>query len=108
MYIKRNNLGAIEAVSRNQQQGFSWLEDDAPELLDYVNSLRSQQQLSLEQSDQSMARVMEDVINLLIERGVIRFTDLPDAAQAKLLNRRQLRDQFQSVYVLDEEDDLKI
>jgi hypothetical protein len=35
--------------------------------------------------------VLEDLIDVLITRGVIQFTDLPEAAQAKLLERRQTR-----------------
>jgi hypothetical protein len=45
----------------------------------------------LSQTDASLARVLEDLIDVLITRGVIQFTDLPDAAQAKLLERRQTR-----------------
>lgn len=46
---------------------------------------------SLSQSDSEMARVLEDLVDVLITRGVIQFTDLPEAAQAKLLERRQNR-----------------
>lgn len=46
---------------------------------------------ALSQSDASLARVLEDLIDVLISRGVVQFTDLPDAAQAKLLERRQNR-----------------
>jgi hypothetical protein len=46
---------------------------------------------ALNQSDASLARVLEDLIDVLISRGVVQFTDLPDAAQAKLLERRQTR-----------------
>jgi hypothetical protein len=35
--------------------------------------------------------VLEDVIDVLITRGVIQFTDLPEAAQSKLLERRETR-----------------
>ncbi|MCO5356943.1 hypothetical protein [Acidovorax kalamii] len=45
----------------------------------------------LSETDASLARVTEDLINLLVERGVIRFTDLPQAAQDKLLARQQTR-----------------
>lgn len=45
----------------------------------------------LSQTDASLARVLEDLIDVLINRGVIQFTDLPDAAQIKLLDRRQTR-----------------
>ncbi|WP_342618638.1 hypothetical protein [Rhodoferax sp. GW822-FHT02A01] len=45
----------------------------------------------LSQSDTAIARVLEDLIDVLITRGVIQFTDLPEAAQDKLLSRRQTR-----------------
>ncbi len=45
----------------------------------------------LSQTDAELARVLEDLIDLLITRGLIQFTDLPEAAQAKLMERRQTR-----------------
>ena len=45
----------------------------------------------LSQSDTAIARVLEDLVDVLITRGVIQFTDLPIAAQDKLLSRRQTR-----------------
>lgn len=42
-------------------------------------------------SDAGLARVTEDLIDILIQRGVIQFTDFPPAAQVKLLQRRQTR-----------------
>lgn len=46
---------------------------------------------SLSKTDIGLARVLEDLIEVLITRGHIQFTDLPEAAQAKLLERRQTR-----------------
>ena len=46
---------------------------------------------ALSQTDTSLVRVLEDLIDVLITRGVIQFTDLPEAAQAKLLARRETR-----------------
>lgn len=45
----------------------------------------------LSQTDAGLARVLEDLIDVLINRGLIQFTDLPHAAQSKLLERRQTR-----------------
>ena len=47
---------------------------------------------ALNESDTGLARVLEDVIDVLINRGVIQFTDLPEGAQVKLLERRQTRE----------------
>jgi hypothetical protein len=65
-------------------------------------------QQRLEQSDLQMARVMEDVINLLIDKSVIRFTDLPVAAQQKLLSRREVRDQVHDNFVWSDDDHLSL
>ncbi len=43
------------------------------------------------ESDLSMARVVEDLIELLIENGTIRFDQLPAGAQKKLVQRSGLR-----------------
>jgi len=46
---------------------------------------------ALSQTDLALARVLEDLIDTLIAKGLIQFTDLPLAAQAKLLSRRETR-----------------
>ena len=48
-------------------------------------------QQSLADTDAGLARVTEDLIDILLTRGLIQFTDFPPAAQAKLLQRRQTR-----------------
>lgn len=60
---------------------------------------------SLSGSDAGLARVTEDLIDILINRGVIQFTDFPPAAQAKLLERRQTRATLsRRLQLLDEDD----
>lgn len=62
---------------------------------------------SLADSDAGFARVAEDLIDILITRGIIQFTDFPPAAQAKLLQRRQTRATLNKrLTLLDEGDDL--
>jgi hypothetical protein len=61
---------------------------------------------ALSQSDAAIARVLEDLIEVLIVRGVIQFTDLPEAAQNKLMTRRQTRAKLSnSLQLLPEGDD---
>lgn len=65
----------------------------------------SQERQSLQQSDARLARVTEDLIDILIHRGVIQFTDFPRAAQAKLLERRQTRATLsRRLQLLDDDD----
>ncbi len=41
--------------------------------------------------DIDFVRVTEDLINTLIEKGLLQFTDLPSEAQRKLLARQSFR-----------------
>ena len=43
------------------------------------------------QGDLALARITEDLVNLLIDKGVISFSDLPEDAQKKLAARHDRR-----------------
>jgi hypothetical protein len=97
VWCRRNALGRVIAVAQQtmtaaQAQAAQW-EDAAPYTSEVDAFLRevSVQSNALSQTDSDLARVLEDLIDALITRGVIQFTDLPQAAQGKLLERRQTR-----------------
>jgi len=76
---------------------------DAPEVLDFIDEMARAGD-ALRDSDLSFVRVLEDVIDLLVARNLIRFTDLPNPAQAKLLQRRSRRRQHQALQLLGDEE----
>ncbi len=45
--------------------------------------------------DSELVRVLEDLVYVLIDKGVITLQELPEHAQAKLLDRRGFRDRIQ-------------
>lgn len=47
---------------------------------------------ALSASDDEMIRVIDDLVDLLIAKQVLTFTELPLQAQNKLLARKQLRE----------------
>ena len=49
------------------------------------------------QSDLGLARIIEDLIDVLIEKKVILFTDFPKAHRKRLLARRSLHKEFDLV-----------
>jgi|SRR5690554_3831187 len=109
MFVKRNANGDIIAISKIVDGDIcEYLPDQAKELDEFMHSSKDHHQKMLIQSDLEMARVLEDVVNLLIERHVIRFTDLPEAAQSKMLSRRHLRNRNKEIDLLDDGEDLKI
>jgi hypothetical protein len=104
VFIKRDQDGTIVAVSRQQQEdGWEPLADDSPELAAFTGALGAGQG-ELSATDLGLVRVLEDVIDLLIERGVIRFTDFPEAAQSKLLQRRSMRASLRGLDLLSDEE----
>ena len=79
LYVRRDtwgNLQQVEAapfdgmdgeISADSQEAQAWYANQSVE-----NSL-----LQLKQSDLDMIRVLEDLIAVLIRKGVVRITDLP-------------------------------
>ncbi len=63
--------------------------DDAPNGAAAPSAQQAREWLA--RTDPDLARITEDLIDILIARGVIQFTDFPAEAQAKLLQRRQTR-----------------
>lgn len=99
MYIQRDPGGDIigllqRALTSQESDSGSWQEADPtePDVAAFARRLgdaSAHNPLAL--TDAELARVTEDLIDVLIDRAVIQFTDLPLAAQNKLLQRRQTR-----------------
>ncbi|HGY3719112.1 hypothetical protein [Citrobacter sp. Res13-Sevr-PEB04-36] len=59
----------------------------------------------LQKSDLEMVRVLDDLIYLLMRKGVIAITDLPPMAQVKLMNRANARQELGGLEQLLGNDD---
>jgi hypothetical protein len=109
-FVKRDDTGKIIAVySSAEIPGLDEVNANDPQLIDflYEGDVDAAAKKDMIESDLGLARVLEDLIDLLIEKGTFRFTDLPEAAQQKLLARRGLRKEFAYVETLfgSEEDE---
>lgn len=104
-YVGRNELGKIVTVSTeaNPQAG-EFMNPDAAELQACLSQFSPPNADDLARSDQDLIRVVEDLVDILIEKNLIRFTDLPEAAQNKLVHRRSLRHSKVALGLLDEEE----
>jgi hypothetical protein len=98
-YIRRDEQGRITAVNLQPGDGLIEVPANSPELLDFMGRIGVEQG-SLQQSDMRLVRVLEDLIDLLIDRDVIRFTDLPLPAQEKLMERRSMRQSLGALNLL--------
>lgn len=109
-YVRRSAAGEIVAISVRpdaadlQEGAWEAVRGDEPDVVAFAHAM-TQQTNPLGNSDLGLVRVLEDLIELLIDRSLIRFTDLPPAAQAKLIDRRGTRAAMQSLSLLDSDKD---
>ena len=95
LYIERDENGSIIALHKRFQDGFEEVDLRDEEVLAFLEgSDKNAVNSALEDSDKDLVRVMEDLIYLLIDKNIIRFTDLPSIAQQKILNRQKMRNRL--------------
>jgi hypothetical protein len=92
-YVKRDDQGTIIAIGESSGTGFiESLSNDDPEILAFLERINIA--TSIGATDQDFVRVLEDVVELLVAKGVILFTELPASAQQKVMLRQQLRSEL--------------
>ncbi|GAB4398103.1 MAG: hypothetical protein OHK0048_08650 [Rhodoferax sp.] len=115
IYAKRNDKRQIIAVEQlpdgvapPEGEGWEPIQAADPQLMAFVQSVitepgkEANPMAPLLASDIALARVLEDLIDLLVDRSMIRFTDFPPAAQAKLLERHNARHALRQLNLLGE------
>ncbi|WP_289281633.1 MULTISPECIES: hypothetical protein [unclassified Methylophaga] len=107
VYVERDETANIIAVYDNPQAGATEkLSVNSDELVAYLTQSENKADSlsALNASDLSLIRVLEDLINTLIDKQVILFTDLPLAAREKLATREKIRDKLNSLENLMSDD----
>jgi hypothetical protein len=103
-FVKRDQHNLVIAVSQEPGPGFSeQLAKDDPALAAFYTGITSAAS-PLHASDQDLIRVLEDVVDLLIAKGLILFTELPVDAQQKIMRRQQMRTAIGNTLDLISED----
>ncbi len=97
-FVHKDAAGKILAVYIDPVEGAEEVAPGDPALKDFIQSnLPGTDSGDWMQSDLALARVIEDLIEVLIDKKLIMFTDFPEGAQKKLLDRRGLRKEFDLV-----------
>lgn len=103
VYVKRDETSVIVAVSTElSAECQEEISSSSPELLEFSRTVTGQDD-ALINSDLPMVRVLDDLIDILVASGSIRFTDFPEQAQQKLFERRSLRQQRDCLTLFSEE-----
>ena len=98
-YVTRDENGNISGLFRSPMSGASEeLSAEDPEVIQFLSDGGSGEQLKWELfvSDLLMGRLLEDLVDVLISKNLMNITDLPAAAQRKLVRRRHLREKLQA------------
>jgi hypothetical protein len=88
---------ATEEVSADNAEvvAFLFADDSGGRLKDFLSV-----------TDTELARVVEDLVDLMIAKNLILFTELPEAARQKLISRRRARDSMhgEDDFMVEEKD----
>jgi hypothetical protein len=99
-FVSRDAHGRVVGLSEEASDlATENLPASHPDVLDFLFRDTTGEQASARflASDLGFIRVVEDLVAVLVEKRLIAFTDLPPAAQDKLLDRRSLRSYLSGV-----------
>lgn len=77
--------------------------ENSPEISAFLAPAEKDSQFST--SDAEFVRVLEDLIDALISKNILRHTDLPIAAQRKINARKGMRHRLKEALQLFRDDD---
>lgn len=102
-HISRSADGKLLSVSRQEFPGSEEIDETNAEIQSFFGA--DGRAPEFDAADADFVRVIEDLIDTLIAKNIIRHTDLPAAAQKKLLLRRGLRNRVKGALNLLGSDD---
>jgi hypothetical protein len=93
-YAERNEDGIVIALYAGQtEQAHEFLTGNHPEIAAFLaDGGGAVQHARMQASDLEMARVVEDLIFVLIEKNVIKLEALPVATRQKITQRAAIRE----------------
>ena len=100
VYVQRDDHGRLLRV---EYEPFAGMTDnlavESPELLAWLDAKEEVRVrlTNLNNSDLELVRVLEDVVSVLVVRGIIQYTDLPEAARIKLDERALARAEIEGL-----------
>lgn len=94
-YALRTPDGQISSLHRDPQAGADFLPPDDPRVQAFLGA-GDESARQFATLDADLVRVLEDLIDALIQRNVLMVTDLPVEAQQKLFNRKNVRDRMKN------------
>ena len=94
IYIKRDKNNEIEDIQFSERPDYKIASLFDPEIKAFTEKSQNAELIKkiLKTMDMEMVRVIEDLVDILVDRRLILFTDLPEPVQNKLLFKRSIRE----------------
>lgn len=94
IYIKRDKNNEIIDLQFSDRPDYSISSLFDPDVKDFIEKTQNAELIKkiLRTMDLEMVRVIEDLVDILVDRRLILFTDLPEPVQNKLLFKRSIRE----------------
>lgn len=96
-YVKRaKNHDIVAIFTKPNREAKEVVPEDHPDILAFLAPKDPHKILRhLEATDLEMIRIIEDLVEILIEKNLITLLDFPQFAQHKILSRKKIREKFQ-------------
>lgn len=97
LYVSRDESGLVSGIFLSSHpEATECLPNEHPDILNFFGgelpeNLKHHALMDLTQSDIGFIRVIEDVVDLLIHKNILTFTDLPEKVREKILSRKDAR-----------------
>lgn len=94
VYIKRNAQNEIIDIQFSAKEDYEYSSLFDPDVKNFIEQSQNEELIKkiLKTMDIEMVRVIEDLVDILVDRRLILFTDLPEPVQNKLLFKRSIRE----------------
>lgn len=100
IYIERGTDGKIIALynapNPAAQEQKTMMDE---EVLAFLDASDSWQEL-MSRTDLASVRILEDLIDILVRKNIINFTELPEHAQQRISERKRLREKIVSHHLV--------
>ena len=106
LFVERDDAGNIIAIhdkpGPDGGEQKSVLDKEVLEFL-HRNADNDPRVQLLSYSDVGIIRILEDLIDRLVRKNIILFTELPEEAQAKISQRKQLRQKITPDHLMSDD-----
>ena len=105
VFVKRDPNNTVCAIFAKDEEGnLEYLDNDDEDVIAFLTQCTLEKQYSFLKSDLDLIRVIEDLIQILMEKNLISITDFPLSVIEKLVARQKIRKQFENVSKIFDDD----